>query len=149
MAANFQNNHWSFYGMLTACLAGLVASSLALKAHYGGGSAFCEIGEKFSCDAVNQSVYSQIYGIPWSLIGILGFIAVIALTLYSLKNKDEWVTASLIGMSIAAVAIQGYLTYIEAFVLSMWCLLCLASQISVLLLIVSSATYHKKTQAKS
>lgn len=147
MAVNFRTNHWSFYAILAACLGGLVASSLALKAHYGGGSSFCEIGTKFSCDVVNQSVYSQIYGIPWSLIGIIGFIAVILLALYSLRDKAEWVTAGLMGMSIVAVVIQAYLTYIEAFVLSMWCLLCLTSQVSVLVLLASSVIYHKKLQS--
>ena len=107
-------------------IAGAVVSSISLYHHYGGSaSSFCDFGANFNCDMVNRSTYSAIFGIPVALIGIFGYgVLLILATLY--RAKAEIPTLLLIA-SLAGLGFALYLTYVEAFVLAVWCILCLSS----------------------
>ena len=107
-------------------LAGVVDSSVALRNHYAKSkTAYCDFGENFDCDVVNRSTYSVVMGVPVALIGIVGYAGLLGLaTVYREKAETPFI------LLIAAVAGLGfaiYLTYIEAYVLATWCVLCLGS----------------------
>jgi vitamin-K-epoxide reductase (warfarin-sensitive) len=107
-------------------VAGIAVSSISLAHHYGTSkTAYCDFGETLNCDVVNRSSYSSIMGIPVALIGILGYLALLALaTLY--RSKPDTPIVLFLG-GAAGLAFALYLTYIEGFVLGVWCILCLSS----------------------
>jgi vitamin-K-epoxide reductase (warfarin-sensitive) len=110
---------------LIAC-AGVIVSSISLYHHFGTSkTSFCNFGESFDCDIVNHSAYSSVLGVPVALIGILGYLLILALaTVYRAKAETPvmLMIASTVGVGFAL-----YLTYIEGFVLHAWCILCLSS----------------------
>jgi uncharacterized membrane protein len=114
----------STVAILAVC--GIVVSSLSLQHHYATSkTAYCEIGETFNCDIVNRSEYSSIFGIPVALIGMLGYAALAGLaTVYRERRETP---AMLFIAAAAGLAFALYLTYIEARVLGVWCILCLSS----------------------
>jgi vitamin-K-epoxide reductase (warfarin-sensitive) len=114
----------STVAILAVC--GIVVSSLSLQHHYATSkTAYCEIGETFNCDIVNRSEYSSIFGIPVALIGMLGYVALAGLaTVYRERRETP---AMLFIAAAAGLAFALYLTYIEARVLGVWCILCLSS----------------------
>lgn len=118
---------------------GIAVSSVSLYHHYGTSkTSYCDIGENFNCDIVNRSIYSTVLGIPDALIGIVGYGALLALaTLY--RRKAETPVMLLIA-SVAGLGFALYLTYVEAFVLATWCILCLSS-LTVISLITVLSTY--------
>jgi len=126
--------------VLIALLAalGIAVSSVSLYHHYGSSkTTYCDFGENFNCDIVNRSTYSTVLGVPDALIGILGYAAVLALaTVY--RTKADAPAMLLIG-SVAGLGFALYLTYIEAFVLATWCILCLSSLSIILLITVLSS----------
>lgn len=126
--------------VLVALLAGLgiAVSSVSLYHHYGSSkTTYCDFGESFNCDIVNRSTYSTVLGVPDALIGILGYAALLALaTVY--RTKADAPAMLLIG-SVAGLGFALYLTYIEAFVLATWCILCLSSLSIILLITVLSS----------
>lgn len=86
---------------------------------------FCDIGQSFNCDLVNRSPYSMFHGIPVALLGIFGYLLVLLLaTVYREKAETPFILA---GIMLAGLGFALYLTYIEAFVLHAWCILCLSS----------------------
>ncbi len=107
-------------------LAGTVVSSVSLYHHYGtSATSYCDIGENFNCDIVNRSTFSTVAGVPVALIGIAGYLAV--LTLATLYRNHAASAAMLAIGSLVGLAFAIYLTYIEGFVLAVWCILCLSS----------------------
>jgi len=127
-------------------VAGIAVSSVSLYHHYGTSKTnYCDFGENFNCDIVNRSTYSTVAGIPDALIGILGYTALLALaTLY--RRKAETPVMLLIA-SVAGLGFALYLTYIEAFVLATWCILCLSS-LTVIFLIAVLSTYLAATSMR-
>jgi len=107
-------------------VAGIAVSCVSLYYHYGTSkTSFCDIGNSFNCDLVNRSIYSSIGGVPVALIGILGYAVLFALaTGYHQKAETPGMLlfAALCGLGFAL-----YLTYIEKYVLAVWCILCLSS----------------------
>jgi len=94
---------------------------------------------------VNRSTYSTVLGIPDALIGILGYAALLALaTLY--RRKAETPVMLLIA-SVAGLGFALYLTYIEAFILATWCILCLSS-LTAIFLIAALSTYLTATSMR-
>jgi len=118
--------------ILAVC--GIAVSSVSLQHHYATSkTAYCDIGETINCDIVNRSAYSSIFGIPVALIGMLGYAALTGLaTIY--RERPE-TPAMLFGGAAAGLAFALYLTYIEAHVLGVWCILCLSS-----LVLIATAT---------
>src|SRR5713101_2035706 len=107
-------------------LAGVAVSSFSLYHHFSKSkTSFCDINESFNCDLVNRSQYSTVLGVPVALIGILGYLLILSLaTIY--RDKAETPVMLLI-VSAAGLGFALYLTYIEAYVLGAWCILCLTS----------------------
>jgi uncharacterized membrane protein len=126
--------------LLIAMLAasGVLVSSVSLYHHYGtSATTYCDIGENFNCDIVNRSTYSTILGVPVALIGVAGYLVVLALsTLY--RGRAD--TPAILAMgSLAGLGFAFYLTYIEGFVLTTWCILCLSSLALILSIAVLSS----------
>ena len=119
-------------------LAGVVVSFVSLQRHYAKSATnFCDFSQKFSCDIVNRSEYSSILGIPVALIGMLGYAAIVGMaTVYRERRETPTI---LFAAATAGLAFALYLTYIEARVLGVWCILCLTSLVLIATTAVLSA----------
>jgi uncharacterized membrane protein len=117
---------WILAAISMLAVLGIVLSSVSLYHHYGTEkTSFCDFGGSFNCDMVNRSVYSVVAGVPVALIGMLGYAGLLGLaTVYRSQARTPLILliASVVGLGFAL-----YLTYIEAFVLAVWCVLCLSS----------------------
>jgi uncharacterized membrane protein/mono/diheme cytochrome c family protein len=106
--------------VLVLAVAGIVVSFLALREHYRTGTSPCRINERWDCGVVNQSPYAVLGGVPVAALGIAGYALIAALCL---RRKTRWLfPAVLIGLGFAL-----YLTYVEAYVLRVWCVFCVGS----------------------
>ncbi len=141
---NRAGNHSLMAAIALVALAGVVDSSASLYHHFGTSkTSFCKFGELFDCDIVNRSAYSTLFGLPVALIGILGYLLILALsTVY--RDKAETPVMLLVA-SVGGLGFALYLTYVEKFVLAAWCILCLGS----LALIFSAAVLSGALVARS
>lgn len=118
-------------------LAGTIVSAVSLQRHYAkSATAFCDFSQRFSCDMVNRSEYSSIVGIPVAGIGVVGYALLFVLAVF-LKDRVE-TPSRLLGAALAGLAFALYLTYIEGYVLTAWCILCLISLLAIFLISVLS-----------
>jgi uncharacterized membrane protein len=124
-------------------LAGVIVSAISLQRHYAkSATEFCDFSQRLSCDIVNRSEYSSIMGIPVAAIGIAGYAALFVLSTFW-KSRVE-TRNRLLGAAIAGLAFALYLTYIEAYVLETWCILCLISLLLIALISVLAAVIKLK-----
>jgi len=107
-------------------LAGMVVSAISLERHYAtSASGFCDFNQKFNCDLVNRSEYSSIVGVPVAGIGVAGYALLLVLSAFQQVRRET--PNRLFAVAIAGLAFALYLTYIEAYKLETWCILCLSS----------------------
>ena len=122
-------------------LAGVVDSAISLQRHYAKSATnFCDFIQKFNCDIVNRSEYSTIAGVPVAAIGVAGYAALFVLATFLRARPDT--PTRLMGAALAGLAFALYLTYIEAYELTTWCILCLIS-LGLIFLISFSAVFVK------
>jgi uncharacterized membrane protein len=128
-------------------LAGMSVSAVSLQRHYAKSeTAFCDFNKRFSCDVVNRSEQSSIIGIPVAGIGVVGYAALFVLSTFWRARNDT--PNRVLGAAIAGLAFALYLTYVEAYVLETWCILCLAS-LALIFLISVLATVVKLRDVKA
>ena len=120
------DNRGLYLAIAVLAVAGIAVSAVSLERHYAkSASAFCDIGERFSCDIVNRSEYSTVMGIPVAAIGVLGYSLLLVLaTVY--RSRSETPTRLMVA-AVAGLGFALYLTYVEGHVLETWCILCLSS----------------------
>lgn len=113
----------------------MIVSAVSLQRHYAkSATAFCDLSQKFSCDIVNRSEYSTLMGIPVAGIGLAGYAALFVLAAFW-KSRAE-TPNRLLGAALAGLGFALYLTYIEAYLLMTWCILCLISLLLISLISV-------------
>lgn len=122
-------------------LAGIAASAYALYLHYSEGPVFCDINAWFNCDVVNKSIYASIKGVPVAVAGLAGYGFLLLLSAMEIFEISVSRKSRLL---LPAAAVSGfifslYLTYIEAFVLATFCLICVLSL--VFISAISAASY--------
>ncbi|HCF60919.1 MAG TPA: hypothetical protein DFS52_23330 [Myxococcales bacterium] len=138
---------WKLWaGMLVFGLAGLgVAIELTVlhvRVHLDPAfRSFCAINETVNCDTVAQSPYSVFLGVPVSVWGILGYLAMsgVAIAAFLLKRRGRDVLAgmmlALTGFSVGMSLVLGG---ISTFKLKCFCLLCMFTYgINLVLLVLS------------
>ena len=113
-------------GIMLVAVAGIAVSSVSLYEHFATSkTSFCDFSESFNCDIVNRSAYSTVLGVPVALIGIVGYV--LLATLATVYRNQAQTPALLLIASAGGMGFALYLTYVEKFVLGVWCILCLAS----------------------
>src|SRR5882757_4732381 len=140
--------HRLFSAVAILAVGGIAVSSVSLQHHFAKSkTAYCDFGNTFNCDIVNRSEYSTLLGIPVAAIGMLGYGAVLVLaTLY--RERRE--TPSLIFAGAGAgLAFALYLTYIEARVLGVWCILCLSSLAVISVIALVSGVLWSRSRAEN
>jgi len=118
-------------------LAGLVVSVLALRVHYSTGTEPCSINERWDCGVVNHSPFAEIYHLPVAVLGIVGYLALGGLGFA--RQRFLLFLVTLIGLGFAL-----RLTFIEEYVLQVWCVYCVISQAIIGLLTILSLAWLAK-----
>ncbi len=127
--------------IVVLALMGIGLSVVSTVNHYRTDpTSYCSFSEEFNCDIVNRSIYSRFpanatHAVPVAVIGLAGYIAIGVLALLRKRTASVLlVLAALVGLGFSL-----YLTYIEARVLHVWCILCLGSLAVITLITVLSA----------
>jgi uncharacterized membrane protein len=119
--------------MTVITVLGIALAAYLVYVHYSGAKPACTAGQ--ACLKVQTSVWSKVGGVPVSLIGLIGYIAIF----FSLIAPDRDETRVLIlGMTLIGVCFSGYLTYRELFTIHLVCEECAASAVLQALLFIGA-----------
>jgi uncharacterized membrane protein len=113
----------------------------------------CPTSGPINCQAVLESSYAKLFGIPISLFGLLAYLAIAVLAwvpqlLKSPERKefrsdaDNWTWLLMFAGSTAMVIFSGYLVYLMSFKIQAFCIYCLASALFSISLFVLTLIGH-------
>ena len=113
---------------IAVALAGLAIASYLTIVHYAGGEPVCAIAH--GCATVQKSSYAELAGIPVAVLGLVGYVAILA----SLVKDTETTRSITALLAIAGLAFSAWLTYVEIWELEAICIWCVGSAICMTLL---------------
>ena len=109
--------------LVVLALVGIGIAGYLTYVHYRGLSPICAINE--GCEKVQSSRYAKVGGVPVPLMGLVGYVAILA----SLFVRGEWARLATAGMAIGGFAFSVYLTSLELFEIHAICQWCVGSAI--------------------
>jgi uncharacterized membrane protein len=77
------------------------------------------------CEVVQKSRWSEIFGIPVALLGLLTYLGIVATTLVRHPLAKE-VSATL---AVTALGFNAYLLYVQAYDIGRYCTWCVSNEI--------------------
>ncbi len=122
--------------IIVLTLLGIFVAGYLSWSHFSGEPVYC--GGSSSCELVNNSRFAFIGRLPVSLIGLTGYLFILALSLIPPKEERQWPLLLIFGGSLIGVLLQWYLFYIELFVLRAICYWCVTSQTIITLIFLLS-----------
>jgi uncharacterized membrane protein len=115
------------------CLAGvgLGVACYLTYVHYSGIKPVCSAGG--SCLKVQTSIYSKLAGVPVALMGLIGYVAILASLLAPEAENTRFATAT---FTVLGFGFSGYLTYRELFSIHAICEWCASSAVIMTVLML-------------
>jgi uncharacterized membrane protein len=115
--------------MIALATIGLAVASYLTYVHYAGIKPACTAGE--SCTKVQTSTYSELAGVPVALIGLIGYVVIMASLL---APENETTRFATVAFTVVGFGFSAYLTYRELFSIHAVCEWCVSSAIIMTLL---------------
>ena len=109
--------------MAGLALLGIAIAGYLTWIHYAGIKPVCISGG--GCEQVQSSRYSELGGIPVALLGLIGYLGILA----SLFVRGETGLTLGVVLTLIGLGFSGYLTYRELFTIDAICQWCVASAI--------------------
>lgn len=117
--------------MATLAAIGVVVATYLTTVHYAGAEPICALSG--SCEKVQSSQYAELGGIPVALIGLGGYLAILASLVVA---RGESGRLARVGMTGVGFGFSVYLTSLELFVIDAICQWCVASAVLMTALFV-------------
>jgi uncharacterized membrane protein len=108
--------------MIVLATIGLGVASYLTYVHYSGIQPVCTAGG--SCLKVQTSIYSKLAGVPVALMGLIGYVAILASLLAPESESTRFATLI---FTLAGFGFSAYLTYRELFSIHAICEWCASS----------------------
>ena len=121
-------------------VAGLGIATYLTVVHYAGGEPVCAVAH--GCATVQQSDYAALAGVPVALLGVLGYLALLA----ALIRDGEAARTGAAFLSLVGLGFSAWLTYVEVGILDAICIWCVGSAVCMALL--TALTIHRMVSAR-
>lgn len=128
---------------LVLALVGFGLSAYLTYVHYNVEALVCGTG---GCELVQTSRYSEVFGIPIAIFGLIMFtLLILGIVLRDVRTEmADTISTGMLVMLIAAVLYWAYLTYLELEVIHAVCQWCvMTSLVTVGLLIVEACRWYQ------
>jgi uncharacterized membrane protein len=120
--------------MITLTLIGVGVASYLTYIHYAGITPLCGRNGG-GCEIVQTSQYSKLAGVPVALIGLIGYVAILASLLAPENEQSRFATVAL---TVVGFGFSAYLTGRELFSIHHICEWCLSSFVIIFVLMCLS-----------
>jgi uncharacterized membrane protein len=120
--------------LLTLTVIGVGVATYLTYIHYAGIKPLCGRNGG-GCEIVQTSEYSKLAGVPVALIGLIGYVAILASLLAPESERTRFATVAL---TVVGWGFSMYLTYREVFSIKNICEWCVSSAVIIFVLMCLS-----------
>lgn len=120
------------YAIIALALLGMGVSAYLLYEHYYAPIVCLGSG----CAIVDQSPYSEIFGVPLSGIGFLSYVTILGLAVGTLRTGSSLSVLVIYGLALSGTIFSVYLTYLEVEVIGALCNWCVTSAVVLAVILV-------------
>jgi uncharacterized membrane protein len=122
------------------CVVGLGVASYLTYAHYTSAAALaCPETGVINCAKVTTSSYSEVFGIPVAVLGLVFFAGMLPLQLpVAWRSRASLVRGGRLGATVVGIGMVFWLLYAELFKLDAICIYCTAVHVLTFLLFVNT-----------
>jgi uncharacterized membrane protein len=113
--------------LITLTTIGVGVATYLTYIHYAGIKPLCGRNGG-GCEIVQTSEYSKLAGVPVALIGLIGYLAILASLLASESERSRFAT---VGLALVGFGFSAYLTGRELFSIHHICEWCLSSAVII------------------
>lgn len=111
--------------MAVVALAGTAVAGYLTYVHYRPAALICTGGG--GCEAVQDSSYAEILGVPVALLGLLAYLTVLGLVAWDTELARTLAAA----IALSSVGFAAYLVGVQAFAIDAWCVWCLVNDVAI------------------
>ena len=123
--------------MIVLAVAGLGVATYLTVIHYAGINPACTGGQ--SCVKVQTSEWSKLAGIPVAVLGLIGYVGILAGLLAPQREETRLAT---LGLTVVGFGFSAYLTYRELFSIHAICEWCVSSAVIMTVLLILAITRY-------
>lgn len=136
---HLQRPGWTRGAALVLSVLGLLDAAYLTYEHYTGSTSLvCSETAQVNCTKVTTSQWSEIFGIPVALLGLLFFVAMVILSLPPVwRRAPEWVQKLRLAGGVVGILMVFYLLWAEFFGVHAICLWCTGVHIITFLLLIT------------
>lgn len=128
---------WRGWALVALAALGVALAGYLTWVHYSGALALC--AGAVGCETVQASRYAMVAGVPVALLGLLMYLALLALAVWRLLGGGALPAYALFGLALTGTLYSAYLTYLEVAVIRAICPWCVTSAALVTALCVLAA----------
>jgi uncharacterized membrane protein len=130
--------------MIALTVVGLGVASYLTYVHYAGIKPVCTAGG--SCLKVQTSIYSALAGVPVALIGLIGYVVIMASLL---APENETARFATVAFTVVGFGFSAYLTYRELYSIHAICEWCVSSAVILTVLMCLAIWRFLRGDARS
>ena len=112
-------------GVAAVALAGTAVAGYLTYVHYRPAALICTGGG--GCEAVQESSYAELAGLPVAVLGLLAYLVVLGLVAWDSELARTLAAA----IALSAVGFAVYLVAVQAFAIEAWCVWCLVNDLVI------------------
>ncbi len=131
---------WKRWSIPILAVVGLGISGYLTFVKLSQKAAIC--GPVGNCDAVQNSPYSQVAGIPVALLGFLAYLAILGLWAWGEFGRGglaAYAPLALFGVALTGTIFSAYLTALEPLVIGAVCMWCVSSAVTITAIMLVAA----------
>ena len=122
--------------ILILAFCGLADSAYITQNEINGTELICNVQSLSGCNTVAGSQYSHLFGIPLSEYGVLFYGILFIIAALELALFDRFLRRVLQVISLIGIVASLYFTSVQVFFIGAFCIYCLASAITTLLVLI-------------
>jgi len=119
---------WLVFSFIIIAFIGFLDASYLTVKNLTGDSITCTLTD--GCDEVTNSEYSQLFGIPVALLGMLYYLSVLILSLLYFDTKNPKLGKLILPLTCVGLLASAWFVYAQIFLIKAICQYCMVSALT-------------------